>query len=87
MQIQEKVFYCFYKLTSLRKKTKLFVTALIKKEILTFREVFYMKPCMCNQLLVCIKDALQNTDFLRLKCQLLKVKIIDTTNLERFSNF
>ena len=87
MQIQEKVFYCFYKLTSLRKKTKLFVIALIKKEILTIREVLYMKPCMCNQFLFCKKVTFQNTDFLRLKCQLLKVKVIDITYLERFSNF
>ena len=46
-----------------------------------------MKPCVCNQFLFLKKDPFQNMDFLRLKCQLLKVKIIDTAYLERFSNF
>ena len=36
---RKKVFYCFYKLTFLRKNIKLFVMALIKREILTSREV------------------------------------------------
>ena len=67
MQIQEKVSYCFYKLTSLRKKAKLFVIALIEKEILTSHKVLYMEPFMCNQFLFCKKDAFQNTDFFRLK--------------------
>ena len=41
MQIQEKVFYCFYKLTFLRKNAKLSAVALIKREILTSREVLH----------------------------------------------
>ena len=39
---KKKVPYCFYKLTLLRKNAKLFVMALIKREILTSREVLYM---------------------------------------------
>ena len=72
MQYTKKVLYCFYKLTLPRKNAKLFVMALIKREeILTSCEVLYMyaKFHMHNQLF-CIKDALQNTDFSCLKCQL-----------------
>ena len=43
MQIQEKVFYCIYKITFPRKNAKLFVMALIKKEILTSRKLLYKK--------------------------------------------
>ena len=32
---RKKVFYCFYKITFLRKNAELFVMALIKREILT----------------------------------------------------
>ena len=39
---EKKIFYCLYKLTLPRKKpTKFFVMALIKREILTSREVLY----------------------------------------------
>ena len=38
---EKKVFYCLYKLTFPRKKKKFFVMALIKREILTSREVLY----------------------------------------------
>ena len=46
--------------------------ALIKREILTSHEVLcmYTKFHTHNQLLFCIKDGLQNTDFSHLKCQL-----------------
>ena len=70
MQIQEKSFYYFYKLTFLRKNAKPFVMALIKREILTSCEILYTKSSMCNQILFCKKDAFQNTDFSHLKCQL-----------------
>ena len=55
--------------------------ALIKREILTSREVLHTKlvrvKCTRNQSLFCQKDAFQNTGFSRLKCQL-KRKKIDT---------
>ena len=54
---RKKVFYCFYKLTFLRKNIKLFVMALIKREILTSCEVLYMKSWTCNQFLFCKKEA------------------------------
>ena len=57
--------------------TFFFVMALIKREILTSREVLYMKSCSRNQFLFCKKDAFQNTDFSCLKCQL-KRKQIET---------
>ena len=80
MQIQgKKVFYCFYKLTFLRKNVTLFVMTLIKREILTSHEVLYMKSCLCNQFLFCKKEVFQNMDFSHLKCQLmLSEKKIDT---------
>ena len=43
MQTQEKVFYCFYKLTFPRKKKNSLFRLLIKREILTSREVLYTK--------------------------------------------
>jgi len=49
--------------------------ALIKIEILTSREVLYTKSCMRNQFLFCKKDAFQNTDFSRFKCQPKRKKI------------
>ena len=54
--------------------------ALIKGEILTSRKVLYMKSCSRSQFLFWKKDAFQNTDFSRLKCQL-KRKKIDTAGL------
>ena len=62
---RKKVFYCFYKLTFPRKNAKLFVMALIYREILASCEVLYTKSCMRNQF--CKKDAFQNTDFSCLK--------------------
>ena len=43
MQTQEKVFYCFYKLTFPRKKKNSLFRLLIKREILTSCEVLYTK--------------------------------------------
>ena len=40
---KKKVFYSFYKSTFRRKNAKLFVIALTKTEILTSREVLYIK--------------------------------------------
>ena len=48
--------------------------ALIKREILTSRKVFYTKSYTRNQFLFCKKDAFQNMDFARLKCQLKREK-------------
>ena len=52
---REKVFYCFYKITFLRKNAQLFVMAMIKREILTSRKVLYTKSCTRNQFLFCKK--------------------------------
>ena len=67
---RKKVFYCFYKITFKRKKAKLsFFRALIKREILTSREVLRTKlvrvisPCFAE------KDAFQNTGFFKLSAQ------------------
>ena len=51
--------------------------AMIKREILTSREVLYTKSRSHNQFLFCKKYAFQNVDFSHLKCQL-KQKQIDT---------
>ena len=76
MQTQGKSFLLLiYKLTFPRKSAKLFVMALIKREILTSHKVLYTKSCMHNQFLFCKKEALQNVDFSRLKCQLNRKKI------------
>ena len=76
MQTQGKSFLLLiYKLTSPRKSAKLFVMALIKREILTSHKVLYTKSCMHNQFLFFKKEALQNVDFSRLKCQLNRKKI------------
>ena len=45
---RKKVFYCFYKITFPRKNAKLFVMALIKREILTSRKVLYTTFCTRN---------------------------------------
>ena len=74
MQTQEKFSIAFIKQLSQEKKTFLF-RALIKRQILTSRKVFYTK---LKQSLFCRKDAFQNTGFSRLKCQLNRKKI-DTT--------
>ena len=47
--------------------------ALIKREILTWREVVY-KEGLLDKACFAKKDAFQNTDFSRLKCQLKKKK-------------
>ena len=57
--------------------TFFFVMAMIKREILTSREVLYTKSRSHNQFLFCKKYAFQNVDFSHLKCQL-KQKQIDT---------
>ena len=51
----KKVFYCFYKITFPRNNAKLFVMALIKREILTSHKVLYTKSCTRNQFLFCKK--------------------------------
>ena len=84
-QIPEKVFYCFYKLTSLRKNAKLFVMV---------TEKFSAVPKSCtrslnftrNQFLFCKKDAFQNTVFSRFKCQL-KRETLTEHDFYRFSKF
>ena len=68
---------CKNKITFPRKHTKLFVMALIKREILTSCKVkvLYTKSCMSiKSVLVLQKDAFQNTDFSHLKCQLKRKK-------------
>ena len=80
MQIQEKVFYCIYKITFPRKNAKLFVMALIKKEILTSRKLLYKKSCTRNQFLFCKKMLFKIQIFFR-------GKKIDTPSLWRFFKF
>ena len=48
---------------------------LIKREILTSREVVYTKSCSRNQFLFCKKEAFQIKDFSRLKCRLKRKQI------------
>ena len=50
MQTRKKVSYCFYKITLPREKRKTLVLyiALIKREILTSRDVSYTKSCTRN---------------------------------------
>ena len=55
--------------------------ALINIEILTSRELLCTKSYMRNQLLFCKKDAFQNTDFSRLKCQPKRKKKINAAYL------
>ena len=52
---RKKVFYWLYKINFPRKNAKLFVMALIKREILTSRKVLYRKSCTRNQFLFCKK--------------------------------
>ena len=70
----KKVFYCFYKITFPKTKRKTLCMALIKREIFTSR-----KSCPRSRARVISsrlqKDALQNTNFSRLKCQLKRRKI------------
>ena len=61
---RKKVLYCFYKITFPRKNAKLFVMALIKREILISRKVLYTKSCMRNQFLFCKKMLLKIWIFL-----------------------
>ena len=49
---RKKVFYYFYKITFPRKNAKLFVMALIKREILTSRKALSTKSCTRNQFLL-----------------------------------
>ena len=57
MQTPEKSFLLlFYKITFPKKKNaKFFVMTLIKREILTSRQILYTKYCTRNQFLVCKK--------------------------------
>ena len=52
---RKKVFYCFYKITFLRKNAKLSVMVLIKRESLTSLKVLYTKSCSRTQFLFCKK--------------------------------
>ena len=51
----KKVFYCFYKITFLRKKRRTLCVALIKREILTSRKILSTESCTRNQFLFCKK--------------------------------
>ena len=62
------------------KNAKLFVMALIKRDILSSRKVFYTTSCTRKSVLAFQNDAIQNTDFSFLNCQL-KRKKIDTPSL------
>ena len=77
---RKKVFYCFCKITFPRKNAKLFVMALIKKEILTSRKLLYKKSCTRNQFLFCKKMLFKIQIFFR-------GKKIDTPSLWRFFKF
>ena len=80
MQTQEKkVFYCFYKITFPRKKSKtlLFIELVIKRQILTSRDVLYTKLVRIISLCFAKKMLSKIRFFSRLKCQL-KRKKIDT---------
>ena len=61
MHTQDKVFYCFYKITCPRKEQNSLFMALIKRGILTSREVLNTKFFTLNHFF-------QNTDFSLLKC-------------------
>ena len=64
----KNVFYCFYKVTVRKKKnTKLFVMALIKREILTAREVLEKKYCARQSVLVLQKRCFPKYGFFSLK--------------------
>ena len=70
----KKVFYCCYKITFLRKKENSLFRLLIKREVLTSREVLYTKltvrvisSCFAIKLL-------SKKGFSRLKCQLKRKK-------------
>ena len=52
---RKKVFYSIFKITFQRKNAKLFVMALIKREILTSRKALSTKSCTRNQFLLCKK--------------------------------
>ena len=59
-----QIFYCFYKITFPRKKSKTFLfRPMIKTEILTSREVLYTKLARVISLCFAKKDAFQNTGF------------------------
>ena len=81
---RKNVFYCFINwLYQEKTQNCMFFKPLIKREILTSRKVVYTKACSCNQFLFWKKDAFQNTDFSRLKCQLKRKKVF---NSKTFSN-
>ena len=62
--------------------------ALIKREILTSREVVYTTQRLARVIssLFCKKEVFQRTDFSRLKCQLKRKKLTKHV-LERFCKF
>ena len=64
---RRKVFYCFNKITFPRKKKNSLFSSLIKREILTSREVLYTK--LNVRVISSCKDA-SKKGFSRLKCQL-----------------
>ena len=71
---RKKVFYCFYKTTFPRKKENSLFRLLIKREILTSREVSYTKLTV-RVISSCFAiKMLSKKSFSRLKCQLSKKK-------------
>ena len=84
MQTQEKVFYCYYKITFMRKNAKLYVWHWLKEKFLPVA-----KSCprsLACVIISCFAKRLQNTDFSSSKCQLKRRKI-DSPSLWRFSMF
>ena len=79
MQTQEKSFLLLLYNNFAEKNAKPFVTVLIKREILTRRKVFHAQSVVVLQ-----KDAFQNTDFSRLKCQLKRKKNWDSLFVKIF---
>ena len=83
MQTQEKVFYCFYRITFPRKKAKLSCLELWLKEKFLPVAKSCTRSLHALSVLVLQKKAFQNTRFSRLKCQL-KWKINNTACFQRF---
>ena len=84
---RKNVFCCFYKITFPWKKKNSLFRFLIKREILTTREVLSKKA---NVRVIISRFAiklLSKKGFSRLKCQLKRKKNIGTACLKRFSKF
>ena len=77
---RKKVFYCFYKINFPRKNAKLFVWHWLKEKFIPVAKSCPRNLARVLSVLVLQKDAFQNTDYSRLKCQL-KRKTIDTLSL------